>query len=273
MVSSFASLLVQGPFLVVGLVLAVVFRSALSVRTYRSVVTPEIAEAVLSRKRTSLVAEDASFRGYHYWFVSLIPPYIVRAFGEKTTIITLRGRELPIESSLRPHVPEHEGKTEAEISIEVRAAGHSEAHVTYLLSFHNTSKRRVVRKGAKIMFPVGTVVKFTDYFDELHSAASIHGNQVLYNIEFREPVRPGNSYLLKIDFDALLGDVKGVWYLDINAMSDHDSMDTPIHLSVRDGLFRSITPTPRFISKNKAELLLSLPRNTTTRISMEFECG
>jgi hypothetical protein len=270
-VSSLPRVLVQGPLLLLELVLMVLFRSRISITTYQGVVAPDFAEVILGKKCTRIIPEDASFQGYHYWFISFAPPYFVRAFGEKTTILTARGNKLPIVSSLRPWVTQEEGRTDAEISIDVKKAGYPNAHLSCLFSFHNTSRRRIVQRGARFMFPTGVAVKFSDYFQELYPTTRLHGNQVLYDLAFREPVRPGNTYSVKIDFDALLGSAEGAWYLDMNSMMDHDLTDVLIHLLIHDGVFKYVRPDPRFMSGNKADLMLSLRRNSTTRISMEFE--
>jgi len=97
------------------------------------------------------------------------------------------------------------------------------------------------------MFPSDLRVRFHDYFGELRPKKVIpYGNEVLYDVMFRHPVRKGEPYLLKAEYNMILSNHHGsqgsAWRFNLHGMGDQDLDNIRVHLSSTERPFKSVQP-------------------------------
>lgn len=219
---------------------------------------------------------DQAFKGYHYEVVSLtLPnPYLVRASGEKTTILAVRGVKLPIEEDLSIVLNPQEAPVSSEMMLKIRREGDNiGVQVSNNMIFHHLSNKPILRRAVRFIVYRTQLVRFSDHFGELQPKIDTYRDYTLYTVQFREPIRKGDTYVLRLAFNAFLGKgPDGAWYFMLDTMSDFDLNDVHILLSSTDLRFRTIQPTPVTNTGNNAELRFrTLEPNTRTTIRFEFE--
>jgi len=189
----------------IGMLFLPVLQRCLETRMYEGTYPRHILEHSLKREAFQENLEDTKFEGYHYYIFSLKPIYFVRAFGDKTLVLKIKGTKLPFEEQLSIlQMARKEYSIQSKICLTGIHGDKIDTTYEHLYEIKNIAKdRRLTSDGINFYLPSDyRNVVFTDYFGEIKPIKNDGFlREVDYCIRFREPLKKNQLALVALRYE------------------------------------------------------------------------